>query len=378
MKILANPERRGLAGMLGIVLIILAAMAVMNGALEKWFNITWFSGPSIADKCVYISERSGKAELYYQPLSESSAVKITDGANAQSIPSVAPNGRKIIFVAAFKESASIFSIRADGKGLVQMTQATGPKTHPSYSRDGKSIYYIASGKVYIADIDGASPEFILPTREEQSIAINNGQEMPAYKDYAWEYNGDGILAACETSVDVDQLVYMPAVDKEVARIPLSRDPNERVVVAGICAIPGTTAFVVAANVGSNAMIINVDPKTQKLTTYARLANTEVGRPAVAESGDSVVVPARNQAKKIIDTLLLFPVSGGAPEVVSDQHLEEPLFVDGDTKILATKTNEDATERNVVLLDIKSHQLTQLTTDGSSYSASYCPKIKSNQ
>jgi len=375
MKIFANPERRGIAGMLGIVLIILAVMAVMNGSLEKWFNITWFSGPSLEGKCVYISERSGKAELYSQPLNENTAVRITDGANAQSIPFIAPNARKIIFVGAYNESNSVFSIRGDGKGLVQMTQASGPKAYPSYSRDGKEIYYLASGKVYRADTDGALPKFILPTREEQSIAISNGQEMPSYKDYAWEYNGDGILAACETSVDVDQLVYMPAEDKEAAKIPLSRDPNERVVVVGIHAIPGTTAFVVAANIGQNAVILNIDPKNEKMTTYARLANSEVGRPTVSDSGDSVVVPARNLAKKVLDTLLLFPVSGGAPEVISDKRLEDPSFIDDDKKILATQTNESETEKNVVVLDVKSHQLSQLTTDGNSYSPAYCPKAK---
>lgn len=376
MKILANPERRGIAGMLGVVLIILMAMALMNGALEKWFKVTWFSGPSIEGKCVYISERSGKAELYIQPLNEDEAVKITDGANAQNLPVVAPNGRKIIFVGAYGKSNSVFAIRGDGKGLVQMTQASGPKAYPSYSRNGQRIFYLASGKVFKADVDGASPRFMLPTREEQSAAISDGQEMPSYKDYAWEYTGDGLLAACETSLDVDQLVYMPAEDKDVSRIPLSPDPNERVIVTGICAVPGTTAFVVAANIGPNAIIIYADPKNGEIRPYAKLANSEVGRPAVSSSGDSVVVPARNQAKKVVYALMQFPVAGGTPETISNYYLENPSFVDGDTKILATQTDESGTERNVVLLEVGSHQLKQLTTDGKSYSATYCPKSKS--
>ena len=375
MRIFANPERKGIAVIFLGILILGAILSIMYGGLEKYLNVTWFSGPSISGKIVFISEKSGTPDVYMMPKDGGEAVEITNGVKSQGIPIIAPNARKIVFVGEIQGSNSIYGVRGDGKSLVQLTEASGPKSNPEYSTDGKTIAYIASGKVYVADLNGANPKSVLPTREEETLAITHGEGMPTYTQYALEKNGEGILAACETSPDVQVLTYLTKPDGESARIPLSADPNERAIVTSIKAIPGSTSFVVSANVGSVFVLLFLDPKSGESHPIFRIKNMECGNIALTPDGENIIAPLKKNSNKPSYQLVSIPISGGSARIITNQHILNPCIDASGSKILATISDEDEINRDIVEIDMQTGDIKKLTNDGKSYNGVYTPELK---
>ncbi len=65
-------------------------------------------------------------------LSKPTPVVITDGLGSNKQPSVAPNGRHIVFVTTRWGKEQLASIDMDGKNIRQLTQV-GNNTYPSWS-----------------------------------------------------------------------------------------------------------------------------------------------------------------------------------------------------------------------------------------------------
>lgn len=375
MKIFKNPEHKGIVTITLGVLLLIGILSIMQGGLEKYLNLTWLSGPSLSGKIIFISDKAGSTDIYSMPENGGNAVKITDNAKVQGIPAIAPNSRKIVFLGEVAGSNSLYSIRADGRSLSQITEASGPKSNPIYTNDGKTLGYIASGKIYLADTTGSNPKTILPTHQEESAAISQGEGMPTYTNYAFENNGEGILASCETSPDVQVLTYLTKPDGESARIPLSPDAGERAIVTNIIVLKGTSAFIAGANVGSSFVLLYIDPKGSESRPIVRIQHAEGGRFAVSPDGSSVVVPMRINSAKQSNQLVKIPVSGGSIQVIARQRLENPCFDSSGSKILATLTDEDEINRDLVIVDPDTGNIKKLTEDGKSYNGVFAPASK---
>ena len=153
MKIIRNPELKGILTLILIILVLGFILTASNGKLEQWFNITWFSGPKIMDKIVYVSEANGQPDIYVMDDNGKNKKQFTKNADVEAAPSCLQNGTRIVFIASFGKTAQIYSVNGVGEALTRLTTATGPKGLPSYSPDGKKLSFLASGKVLLAEIN---------------------------------------------------------------------------------------------------------------------------------------------------------------------------------------------------------------------------------
>ncbi|HVL63853.1 MAG TPA: hypothetical protein VM573_01645 [Actinomycetota bacterium] len=78
-------------------------------------------------------------------------------------PFYSPDGERIVFVTWSGTSApsQIVHARPDGSDPVQVTRGSSSATSPSFSRDGRWIYFIRDGNVYRTDLLGTQTEVVV-------------------------------------------------------------------------------------------------------------------------------------------------------------------------------------------------------------------------
>jgi TolB protein len=88
--------------------------------------------------------------------------RLTPGPSDDEYPAWSPDGRHIAFVSDRTGSLQVFSMRADGSGVVQLTH--DGRTHdqlPDWSPDGRTIAYetgdSGSGRIWAMAADGSLP-----------------------------------------------------------------------------------------------------------------------------------------------------------------------------------------------------------------------------
>jgi Tol biopolymer transport system component len=93
------------------------------------------AGPDIQDQAVWLADADG-----------SNATRLTRGPAAfQGSPSWSPDGQSIAFDAGAEVGKmDIWTIRTDGSGLRQVTRDPGSDVVPSWSRDGRFIYFAST------------------------------------------------------------------------------------------------------------------------------------------------------------------------------------------------------------------------------------------
>ncbi len=94
---------------------------------------------------VFESERTGDHEIWLAEADGSSPKRLTQGPGLlQEAPRWSPDGRRIAFDALSEEGGyDIWTIDADGALLRRLTQNPGDERDPSWSRDGRFIYFAA-------------------------------------------------------------------------------------------------------------------------------------------------------------------------------------------------------------------------------------------
>ncbi len=101
-------------------------------------------------RIVFMSERAGEhfgdQAIWLADADGANATRLTRGPAAfQGSPSWSPDGQSIVFDAgAEAEKVDIWTIRTDGSGLRQVTRDLSSEIVPSWSRDGRFIYYASN------------------------------------------------------------------------------------------------------------------------------------------------------------------------------------------------------------------------------------------
>ena len=114
-------------------------------------------GRSIA----YGSNRSGSWEIWASDADGSTATQLTHfGGPVAGTPRWARDGSAIAFDSRPNENPDIFVIRPDGGGLRRITTSASEDVVPSWSRDGKWVYFASnrSGRFQIWKVAAASGE----------------------------------------------------------------------------------------------------------------------------------------------------------------------------------------------------------------------------
>ena len=244
-----NPEIKGMIGIFCVIFILGMIMAVSMGKMEQWFGVDVFAGAKINNKIVYVEEGE-KNKIVSYDLSSGKSETILEEADLKDV-AVSTNGKKLAFVAYEGETPQVFIMNPDGKKRKVITTIEGSKAKPKFSPDGKYISYIANGRVFRADLNGSNSFSMLPTRQEQSQALNGRDGKLVMKDYVWSNSGEGMLGVVSRGEDDERLVLMSDNNGDAHEIPFP--PELKCKFISISASPEMNAYIAVAK--SNDMYI---------------------------------------------------------------------------------------------------------------------------
>ena len=110
------------------------------------------------DRIVFVSERSGGAQIYTMKPDGSDVQRVTFQGGFNTDPVWSPDGRQIAFVGRNGGRFDVFVVNVDGTGMRRITQDMGDNEDPSWSPDGNFIAFSStrtgSSHIWIATADG--------------------------------------------------------------------------------------------------------------------------------------------------------------------------------------------------------------------------------
>lgn len=111
-----------------------------------------------------VAFRSGRPEIWLANADGSNVMRLTHGPGLrQQYPNWSPDDKWIVFNSVPQNGErDIWAIGASGSGLRQITSAPGDDMNPSWSRDGRHIYFTSNrtgrGEIWRIPADGGGPE----------------------------------------------------------------------------------------------------------------------------------------------------------------------------------------------------------------------------
>ena len=124
-------------------------------------------------KMAFVSSRNGLPQLFIQDLASGQVKRLTFSGRYNTQPSWSPVGDKIVYTTWEKGGEiNIFTINADGSGLMQLTQKSGENKSPSWSPDGEMIVFTSNcqgkEKLYVMSSKGGNERLFLQVDGEQT------------------------------------------------------------------------------------------------------------------------------------------------------------------------------------------------------------------
>lgn len=371
-----NPELKGIAAILLIALVIGVLLAGTTGKLEQW-GLPWFTGARAVDRIIFVSDRSGSAQVYSMDVDGSDQKQLTTGdVEVLSAPTISPAGNRIAFVGMKGSSTQVFAVGANGGSLRAITTSASSKRQPAYSPNAKRLAYIESGRVFVAELSGANPEPVLPTDEELALAMNDPSGgrgvIPMYSMFAWGPDGES-LAGVTSQNGVQALVYLPSPDGEAQRFSLG-DPTAKVV--GLSWAVDTPLLAASIQVGeSRGMVVLFDPE-QPQPQVVFTGAVRVGAPAISPDGIAIVVPAVSKdVAANAPHLLKIDLEAAESSILCKGVFENPVYPPGGDSILATLTDSKTRKRGIVTIDPESGEVTRLAGKGNNFDAIWSPQSR---
>ncbi len=123
----------------------------------------------VADHLVFVSGRTGSAEIYLMDLLSGNVVKLTNGHKTYLYPQWSPDGSKIVMINGSNENHDIFlleDVYQPKQKLKALTRWAHDDLRPVWSPDGKKIAFYSNynlennpkiWSIVVIDADGSSP-----------------------------------------------------------------------------------------------------------------------------------------------------------------------------------------------------------------------------
>ena len=120
-------------------------------------------GKAFTNSIVFVSDRSGEQQLYTMKADGSRVKQLTTAIGAKYSPAFSPDGRRIAFAMTDTASGSLwlYVVNADGTGLTQLTSGFEHDFDPSWSPDGSQIVFTSDHMlsvyygIYLMNSDGS-------------------------------------------------------------------------------------------------------------------------------------------------------------------------------------------------------------------------------
>lgn len=157
-------------------------------------------------KIVFASERDGDSEIYLMNADGTEQKRLTNTPGDDSHPHWSPDGLRLIFNSARttpdlkadwgRQFHEIFTMKADGSDVKQISNLKSVSTYPSYSPDGKQIVFRS-----VVSTSGFQWDLTISQRNSEIFVINSDGTNPinitknvAYDGWgAWSPDGKKIL-----------------------------------------------------------------------------------------------------------------------------------------------------------------------------------------
>lgn len=114
------------------------------------------------DRLIYVSELSGKTDLWSVNADGSGPKQLTDGSHSHTYPAATPDGRYVVFESSREGTHNIWRMDADGKNQIRLTRGRY-EAEPVCSPDGKWVVYMSHPgvgeplKLWKVSIEGGEP-----------------------------------------------------------------------------------------------------------------------------------------------------------------------------------------------------------------------------
>ncbi|HUB83972.1 MAG TPA: protein kinase [Bryobacteraceae bacterium] len=150
-------------------------------------------------RIVFVSDRSGYDDLWVADADGTHARQLTSfGPAAVGTPRWSPDGRQIVFDGVKDGRSTIFTVEAAGGTPRHFTQDPWQNMMPSWSRDGRFIYFVStrgSGQLHVwkQAVDGGPPIQITRTAGGEAVESADGRAVYV-SDSArgiWQVSPDG-------------------------------------------------------------------------------------------------------------------------------------------------------------------------------------------
>ena len=196
-----------------IAILILAAMSIFaqEAASVSYQAVSWSpDGKYLGFTRMEMSNtqpRTMKADIYTMKADGTGLKKITGDERNEIGPSWSKNGKRLYFGAMTpdQKSSDIFSANADGSGLTQLTHGQGKIGSPAVSPDGEKVVYNVylverKPQIHVMNADGTGAKgltndntlaFYSPVWSPDGKKIVYYLEKGDNKDQIWVMNADG-------------------------------------------------------------------------------------------------------------------------------------------------------------------------------------------
>jgi serine/threonine protein kinase/Tol biopolymer transport system component len=189
----------------GLVWAVLASSWVptRTASTMRFISVTNLAGvesqPTLSPdgrSVAFVSNRTGRWDLYVALVSGGNLVRITDDPNVETRPQWSPDGARLVYARLNENGTTdLWNVPASGgrPRRIVVNAAT-----PAWSHDGRSIAYRSEGAIWVSDAEGANPRAV--TQPEKMIIRHT---QPAFS-----HDGMSIVFVRQLSAQRGELVIV--------------------------------------------------------------------------------------------------------------------------------------------------------------------------
>jgi Tol biopolymer transport system component len=205
------------------------AMHKMEGSLR------WEDHPAISpdgQKVAFVSNRTGTAEIWTANIDGSAAKQVTFYRGPIVIsPAWSPDGQQLAYTSQVGGNRDVYISGVDGSKARRLTWETSQEENPSWSRDGRWIYFRSDrervGHIWKVPVSGGTPTQVTQSEGSQAVESPDGSRL--YFVRKWDVPGIWsipVTGAKETLVasDVSEALWAVA-DRGILFVQTSPKPS---------------------------------------------------------------------------------------------------------------------------------------------------------